>query len=118
MQEEYIPLDINERKSYYMLKREYFNSIKNIDDEDINIETIKVELNILNSLIGSKCIEYDFENIIRKYPETIKCIPLLLARLEMVTFIVKIITEDIYMNFTAMNFVVMLMKNVKSINIL
>lgn len=44
-----------------------------------NIETIKVELNILNSLIGSKCIEYDFENIIRKYPETIKCIPLLLA---------------------------------------
>lgn len=38
MQEEYIPLDINERKSYYMLKREYFNSIKNIDDEDINIE--------------------------------------------------------------------------------
>jgi len=33
----------------------------------------------LNSLIGSKDIERDFENIIKKYPETLKCIPLLLA---------------------------------------
>ena len=31
----------------------------------------KVELNILNSLIGSKNIEEDFENIIVKYPETL-----------------------------------------------
>ena len=40
---------------------------------------IKVELNILNSLIGSKNIEVDFDNIIEKYPETLKCIPILLA---------------------------------------
>ncbi len=44
-----------------------------------NINKIKVELNILNSLIGSKNIEKDFENVISKYPETLKCIPLLLA---------------------------------------
>ncbi|MEE0265888.1 MAG: type II restriction endonuclease [Acutalibacteraceae bacterium] len=44
-----------------------------------NVENIKIELNILNSLIGSKNIEYDFENLIRKYPEVLKCIPLLLA---------------------------------------
>lgn len=44
-----------------------------------NVETIKVELNILNSLIGSKNIEFDFENLMRKYPEVLKCIPLLLA---------------------------------------
>lgn len=44
-----------------------------------NVERIKIELNILNSLIGSKNIEDDFEKIIRLYPETIKCIPLLLA---------------------------------------
>ena len=44
-----------------------------------NVETIKVELNILNSLIGSKNIEADFENLIKKYPEVLKCIPLLLA---------------------------------------
>lgn len=44
-----------------------------------NVDNIKVELNILNSLIGSKNIEEDFENLINKYPETLKCIPLLLA---------------------------------------
>lgn len=44
-----------------------------------NIDNIKVELNILNSLIGSNNIETDFENLINKYPETLKCIPLLLA---------------------------------------
>lgn len=50
-----------------------FNKIYN------NINKIKVELNILNSLIGSNNIEEDFENILSKYPETLKCIPLLLA---------------------------------------
>lgn len=44
-----------------------------------NIDNIKMELNILNSLIGSKNIERDFEILIKKYPEVLKCIPLLLA---------------------------------------
>lgn len=44
-----------------------------------NVENIKVELNILNSLIGSKNIKSDFEKIIEKYPEALKCIPILLA---------------------------------------
>lgn len=44
-----------------------------------NIDKIKIELNILNSLVGSKSIEIDFENLIKKYPEVLKCIPLLLA---------------------------------------
>ena len=44
-----------------------------------NVDNIKVELNILNSLVGSKNIEKDFEDIIKKYPEALKCIPLLLA---------------------------------------
>lgn len=52
-----------------------------IDFEKVhkNVENVKVELNILNSLIGSKNIENDFVQIISKYPETLKCIPLLLA---------------------------------------
>ncbi len=52
-----------------------------IDFEKVhrNVDNIKVELNILNSLIGSKNIEADFENLLRKYPEVLKCIPLLLA---------------------------------------
>ena len=52
-----------------------------IDFEKVyrNVDNIKIELNILNSLIGSKNIEKDFENILNKYPETLKCIPILLA---------------------------------------
>ena len=52
-----------------------------IDFEKVhkNVGNIKVELNILNSLIGSDNIEDDFENLIKKYPEVLKCIPLLLA---------------------------------------
>lgn len=50
-----------------------FNKVYN------NIESIKIELNILNSLISSKNIEVDFEKLIKKYPETLKCIPILLA---------------------------------------
>ena len=52
-----------------------------IDFEKVyrNIDKIKVELNILNSLIGSKNIKADFKNLIKKYPEVMKCIPLLLA---------------------------------------
>jgi type II restriction enzyme len=44
-----------------------------------NVDAIKVELNILNSLIGSNDIENEFEALVVKYPETLKCIPLLLA---------------------------------------
>lgn len=44
-----------------------------------NVDSIKIELNILNSLIGSKNIKQDFESILVKYPEVVKCIPVLLA---------------------------------------
>ena len=44
-----------------------------------NIESIRVQLNILNSLIGSHNIENDFRKIVSLYPETLRCIPLLLA---------------------------------------
>lgn len=47
-----------------------------------NIDAIKVELNILNSLIGSKDIEVDFVNLLKRYPETLKVIPILIAKRE------------------------------------
>ena len=52
-----------------------------VDFEKIykNVDKVKVELNILNSLIGSKNIEEEFQNILIKYPEILECIPLLLA---------------------------------------
>ena len=45
-----------------------------IDFETIykNAEIYKIELNMLNSLIGSKNIEKDFRNLVEKYPNVIE----------------------------------------------
>ena len=44
-----------------------------------NAEKYKVELNILNSLIGSRNILREFVGLVEKYPDCLKAIPLLLA---------------------------------------
>lgn len=44
-----------------------------------NVNQIKIELNIMNSLIGSKNIKQDFKKLLKEYPEILKCIPVLLA---------------------------------------
>jgi type II restriction enzyme len=52
-----------------------------IDFEKVykNANSVKIELNILNSLIGSQNIEQEFEDLTKRYPEVLKCIPILLA---------------------------------------
>jgi len=40
---------------------------------------LKIEINILNSLVGAQNIENEFEALLKKYPECLKAIPLLLA---------------------------------------
>ncbi len=47
-----------------------------------NVQKIKVELNILNSLIGSKNIEEEFRSILAEYPKVLKVIPILIAKRE------------------------------------
>ena len=59
--------------TYYVDFKKVFN----------NVENIKIPLNILNSLIGSKNIEDEFRAILTQYPETLKCIPILLAKREL-----------------------------------
>lgn len=54
----------------------YYTDFSKVID---NVNKLRLELNILNSLIGSKNIVNDFMNIVNRYPETLKCIPLLLA---------------------------------------
>lgn len=44
-----------------------------------NVENIRIPLNILNSLVGSKNIREDFMRLVVRYPETLPCIPILLA---------------------------------------
>ena len=69
-----------------------------VDFEKIykNVDKVKVELNILNSLIGSKNIEEEFQNILIKYPETLECIPLLLAVRSREIFIKDEINEFLF----------------------
>jgi len=61
-----------------------------------NVNSMKIELNILNSLIGSKNIEVDFENLVSKYPEILKCIPILLAVREKEIYAGKQGNVDLY----------------------
>ena len=52
-----------------------------IDFEKVlnNVQEMKVELNIMNSLIGSNNIHEEFIELVKKYPSVLKCIPLLIA---------------------------------------
>ena len=50
-----------------------FNKVYN------NVNKYKVQLNILNSLIGVKNIKQEFKRILSEYPKVIKCIPVLIA---------------------------------------
>lgn len=62
--------------------RESINGFKYYTDFETvykNAEKYKIELNILNSLVGSQTIKKDFTYLIEKYPECLKAIPLLLA---------------------------------------
>ena len=65
-----------------------------------NINKIKIELNILNSLIGCENIEEDFKYIISKYPDTLKCIPILLA-IRQTELIINDIQGDNIINFNS-----------------
>lgn len=47
-----------------------------------NVKGIQVELNILNSLIGSQRVEDDFCELLLAYPNILKAIPILLAKRE------------------------------------
>ena len=67
-----------------------------------NVNKIKIELNILNSLIGEEDIENKFLDIVQKYPETLKCIPILLA-IRQNEISIKTIDKDDVFNFKKPN---------------
>ncbi len=73
------------KREFYEWLKTFTKSISNydyyVDFEKVykNVDDVKISLNILNSLIGSKNIEVDFELLVNRYPEVLECIPLLLA---------------------------------------
>ena len=74
-----------------------------------NIDKLKVELNIINSLTGSKDIENDFDKLYKRYPEIRKCLPLLIAVREKE---IKVLDngEKLKYNFTNINDIELLKK--------
>lgn len=56
-----------------------YNFFVDWDKIKSNVEKYKIELNILNSLIGSKNFEKELYNLIFKYPEIVPVIPILIA---------------------------------------
>lgn len=68
-----------------------------------NVDKYKIEINILNSLIGEQNIESKFKEIVLKYPETLEVIPLLLAIRAKEIFIKDLIGEYLF-NFKKMSY--------------
>ena len=54
----------------------YFTDFEKVK---INVKKVKIELNILNSLIGEENIEEEFIKLINEYPKTRQALPLLIA---------------------------------------
>lgn len=71
--------DFDKWLSEFKLSISDYDYYINFDKVYSNVDKIKVELNIMNSLVGSRNIEEDFKNLARRYPEILKCIPSLLA---------------------------------------
>jgi len=55
---------------------DYFTDFKKVK---LNVQKLKVELNILNSLISEENIEEEFIKLISEYPKTRQALPLLIA---------------------------------------
>ncbi len=55
---------------------DYFTDFEKVK---LNVKKVKVELNILNSLIGEDNIEEEFIKLISEYPKTRQALPLLIA---------------------------------------
>ena len=77
-----------------------------IDFETIykNAEEHKIELNMMNSLIGSANIGDEFEKLVNKYPEVLKCIPTLLAVRQYEIIVLDDDGNKFEYNFKTMNY--------------
>lgn len=64
-----------------------------------NVEKIKIPLNLLNSLVGSENIKVEFLELISNYPETLRAIPILIAKRLKDTIIIKDPKKDFFFDF-------------------
>lgn len=92
-----------------------WNYYVNFSKVYMNVSKIKIELNILNSLVGSENIEKEFIDIVKLYPNVIKAIPILLAKREseiMITEIDNTFVFDFYhMNYSVEQYATFMKKS-------
>lgn len=69
-----------------------------------NVNEIKIPLNIMNSLLGSKNIRSEFLELLDKYPEILKAIPIIVAKRLNDTILVKDAEKDFYFKFKKPNY--------------
>lgn len=69
-----------------------------------NVNEIKIPLNIINSLLGSKNIRSEFLELLDKYPEILKAIPIIVAKRLNDTILVKDVEKDFHFKFKKPNY--------------
>lgn len=69
-----------------------------------NIDNVKIQLNILNSLIGSQSIQQDFLELYLQYPEVLEVLPILIAKRISEKIVVKDFSGDFYFDFKQPNY--------------
>ena len=69
-----------------------------------NVNEIKIPLNIMNSLLGSKNIRSEFLELLDKYPEILNAIPIIVAKRLNDTILVKDVEKDFHFKFKKPNY--------------
>lgn len=69
-----------------------------------NVNEIKIPLNIMNSLLGSKNIRSEFLELLDKYPEILKAVPIIVAKRLNDTILIKDVEKDFYFKFNKPNY--------------
>jgi len=103
--------DFNDLKNKFkesIFTWDYFTDFKKVK---LNVQKVKVELNILNSLIGEENLEEEFIKLVNEYPKIRKALPLLIAvrkdklnTTPIITNIDTMVAENkIYIFYDAMN---------------
>ena len=81
-----------------------YNFFVNWEKVEQHVDKYKIELSILDSLIGSRNFNKDLENILKKYPEVLPVIPILIAvrdaRLKVIRDFSDADTDIMEYNFT------------------
>ncbi|MCL2228538.1 MAG: type II restriction endonuclease [Firmicutes bacterium] len=91
--------NFNEWLSKFKISISDFGYYINFNKVYRNVDSIKIELGALSSLVRSKNIEKDFRELFNKLPSVARCIPILLAIRDQIVYVTHH-NENYVFNFT------------------